>query len=94
MRSRRRRNLSFTRKNRLRDGQELLHHLILNCRALDPSIDHSIVLTEVAVRGELMPRVRTDGCNENEVEAEPQGEGEHLVGVAMVVSSDSCEDCN
>jgi len=41
---------------------------------------------EVAARGELMPRVRTDGFNENQIEAEPAGKGEHRIGVALVVS--------
>lgn len=62
-----------------------------NCRAFNPLIDRLIVLIEVAVRGELMPRVRTDGCNKNEVEAKPQRGSEHCVGIAMVVSSGLCE---
>jgi len=41
---------------------------------------------EVAARGELMPRVRTDGFNENQIEAKPAGEGEPRIGVALVVS--------
>jgi len=41
---------------------------------------------EVATRGELMPRVRTDGFNENQIEAKPAGKGEHRIGVALVVS--------
>lgn len=36
--------------------------------------------------GELMLRLRTDGFNENQVEAESKGKGEHSVGIAMVVS--------
>lgn len=41
---------------------------------------------EVITRGELMPRIRNDGFNENQIEAESKGEGEHRVGVALVVS--------
>jgi len=41
---------------------------------------------EVATRGELMPRVRTDGFNENQIEAESAGKDEHRIGVALVVS--------
>jgi len=41
---------------------------------------------EVAARGKLMPRVRTDGFNENQIEAESAGKGKHRIGVALVVS--------
>jgi len=40
---------------------------------------------EVAA-SELMPRVRTDGFNKNQIEAESTREGKHRIGVALVVS--------
>ena len=41
---------------------------------------------EVAARGKLMPRVKTDGFNKNQIEAESEGEGEHRVSITLVVS--------
>ena len=41
---------------------------------------------EVAARGKLMPRVKTDGFNKNQIEAESEGEDKHRIGVALVVS--------
>lgn len=33
-----------------------------------------------------MLRIRTDGFNENQIEAESKGKGEHSIGITMVVS--------
>lgn len=44
------------------------------------------MLIQVVIRGELMPRIRTDGFNENQIESESKGKGEHCFDIAMVVS--------